>query len=552
MANRQTQPENATSAMLQSMREAKNDYNAAKPSRFRRKRTGVHASGTGADYHYRVEADYFGMIEQARDAERNDSLIGRVVDSAVINTIQGGFKLDPQTGDEALDLELWERWMEWADDPNQCDIAGEYSFHDYECLALRRVMFDGDVVVLPLQSGELQMIEAHRVRTPNKSKDIIHGVKLDEFRKRIEYYITKDDIDLMASVPKMAAMSSVSTRDADGNRQVLHIYDPKRVSQTRGVTALAPIIDACSMRDDIEFATMVKQQVASCFAIIRTRAMGFDGNNDPSGMGYGYTQQQGGGYSRQVGGIAPGMEVLGEPGETVQGFSPNVPNPEYFQQISGLVRLIAANLGCPPEVSLFDTTQTTFHGYRGAVDEARRGFRRNQQWYMKRLHTPVYTWKVRQWIAGDFALRAAAARATVKIFNHKFNPPTWAYIDSVKDSEGDKRQLESGLISPRRWASGRGFDIDELNDEIVADNISRIRKAQEAAAEFNEDYPENPITWRDVLKPYEGETVFTGKANLNEIKDPQSPATPSAPQTGPDPEDDPEQPDQGAEDDDES
>jgi lambda family phage portal protein len=547
MAAQNPQSENAMTAMQKSMREARADYNAAKPSRFRRKRLGVQSTGSGADYHYRTDTDYFGIIEQARDAERNDSLIGRIVDSAVTNTIQSGFKLDPQTGDEALDMMLWEMWEAWASDPDQCDIAGEFSFHDFECLNLRRVMFDGDIVILPLDSGELQMIEAHRVRTPRKTKDrIIHGVQLDSVRRRLAYYITKDDIDPLAVIPNNAEMFVIQTRDAEGNRQVLHIYDPKRCSQTRGVSALAPIIDPAAMRDDIEFATMVKQQVASCFAIIRTRAPGFDGVNDPSGMGYGYTQQQGGGYSRQVGGIAPGMEVLGEPGETVSGFSPNVPNPEYFKQISGIVRLIAANLGCPPEVSLFDTTQTTFHGYRGAVDEARRGFRRNQEWLKKRFHMPVYRWKVRQWMSEDATLRSRYAALGEKLFNHKWNPPTWAYIDPVKDADGDKRQLESGLISPRRWASGRGFDIDELNDEIVADNISRIRKAQEAANEFNEDYPDYPITWRDVLKPYESETVFSGKANLNEIADPQSPTTPTTPQT----EDDPaESDDQGAEDD---
>lgn len=502
MAARKPQAENATSAMLQSMREARADYNAAKPSRFRRKRTGVTSTGSGADYHYRIETDYFGIIEQARDAERNDSLIGRIVDSAVTNTIQSGFKLDPQTGDEALDLMLWERWDAWANDPDQCDIAGEFTFHDFECINLRRVMFDGDIVNLPLSSGELQAIEAHRIRTPRKTKDkIVHGVQLDEFRKRVAYWITKDDIEPLATIPNTAEMLVMPTRNSDGDRQVLHIYDPKRSTQTRGVSALAPIIDACAMRDDIEFATMVKQQVASCFALIRTRAFGADVNNDPSGMGYGYTQQQGGGYSRQVGGIAPGMEVLGEPGETISGFSPNVPNPEYFEQIRGIVRLIAANLGCPPEVSLFDTTQTTFHGYRGAVDEARRGFRRNQEWLKKRFHMPVYRWKVRQWMSEDAALRSRYAAIGEKLFNHKWNSPNWAYIDPTKDANGDVTQLENGLISPRRWANGRGYDIDELNAEIVADNVSKIKLALEAAHEIEEEYPGAGVTWREILNP---------------------------------------------------
>ena len=96
------------------------------------------------------------------------------------------------------------------------------------------------------------------------------------------------------------------------------------------------------------------------------------------------------------------------------------------------------------------------------------------------------------------------------------------------DGAGDVTQLEKGLISPRRWANGRGYDIDELNDEIVADNLSRITKAQEAASKFNEANPEYPITWRDILKPYEGEAVFVGK--VNPLTEPLAPQ-PQAPQT---------------------
>ncbi len=532
MAARRTQPENQTSAMLQSMREARADYNAAKPSRYRRKRTGVTSYGNGADYHYRIETDYFGIIEQARDAERNDSLINRIVESFTTNVIQSGFKLDPQTGDEALDLELWERWAAWSDDPDECDIAGEFSFHEYENLILRRSVFDGDVFVLPLQTGQMQMVEAHRVRTPRSTKkNVIHGVMLDDYRRRVEYWITKDDIDPMSSVKLVSDVVQYPARDSEGNRQVLHVYDAKRMTQTRGMSALAVIIDPVAMRDDIEFATMVKQQAASCYAIIRERQMGADVNNDPGGLGYTYTQQQGGGYTRQVGAIAPGMEVLGEPGEKITGFSPNIPNPEYFQQISGIVRLISANLGCPPEIALFDTTQTTFHGYRGAVDEARRGFRRNQEWLKKRFHCPVYRWKVRQWIAEDSALRNRAAALGERIFNHKWNAPNWAYIDPTKDAQGDATQLEKGLISPRRWASGRGYDIDELNDEIVADNSSRIRKALTEAQAIEEEFPGAGVTWRDILDPTKDAT-------------PQPPAAPAASQ---------EQPaDQGAEDDDDA
>ena len=52
------------------------DYDAAKSSRFQRKRTGVSLGGSGADYHFRSEADYLRLMEYSRDLDRNDLAIG--------------------------------------------------------------------------------------------------------------------------------------------------------------------------------------------------------------------------------------------------------------------------------------------------------------------------------------------------------------------------------------------------------------------------------------------------------------------------------------------
>jgi hypothetical protein len=54
----------------------RSDYDAAKQTRFKRKRTGIVPTGSGADYHYRSEAAYFGMVETARDLCRNHCLVG--------------------------------------------------------------------------------------------------------------------------------------------------------------------------------------------------------------------------------------------------------------------------------------------------------------------------------------------------------------------------------------------------------------------------------------------------------------------------------------------
>ena len=84
------------------------DYDATRYSRFVRRRTGVAPMGAGADYHFRTEKEYYDLIEQARDMDRNDGLVGILADRRVDNIVQSGFTLDPKTGDKGLDNALWQ------------------------------------------------------------------------------------------------------------------------------------------------------------------------------------------------------------------------------------------------------------------------------------------------------------------------------------------------------------------------------------------------------------------------------------------------------------
>src|SRR5258705_2144455 len=228
--------------------------------------------GAGADYHYRNEADFLRILEYARDFDRNDIVVGQGVDRFLDNFLQGGFQLDTETGDEALNQDLWARWQNWAKDPEQVGAAGELNWCSIERLIPREVAVDGDVCALPLASGQLEIMEAHRLRTPtNTKRNVIHGVLLDRNRRRMEYWFTQDDIDPFATVSNVSSMRRVAARDADGNKQVFHCYRPKRMTQTRGLSLFTPIFDAIGMHDDIQFATLLKQQIASCIVFLRER-----------------------------------------------------------------------------------------------------------------------------------------------------------------------------------------------------------------------------------------------------------------------------------------
>jgi lambda family phage portal protein len=485
-------------------RDMKADYDMSRSSRFVRKRMGVAARGSGANYHFRNETKYYESVEQARDMDRNDPLIGILADRRVDNIIQGGFTLDPKTGDKGLDLELFNRRKEFNEDPDQCDIAGELTWNEMERMATRAESIDGDIVVVGTEEGSFQVIESHLLQTKTKFDNTFCGVTTDQHGKRVQYHFCED----VNEFGTLEARDPVSVRDSDGVRQIFHVYNPKRVLQTRGVTAVAPIFSYAAMLEDINFAKLVQQQVVSCFTIFRKRAAG---SNLPNAKGYGNAEvvQTSTNETRLTDGVSPGMEVIGQAGEELNGFSPNIPNAEYFDQVKLILQIMGVNFGLPLCLVLMDGSETNFSGWRGAVDEARKGFVADQLNIVRRLHRPSHIWWLHRLLETK-EFRKYKDATGINFFNHNWNLPTWSYIEPVADAEGDATQLRNALTSPRRLHSARGGDWEEVSEEIVDDNMYAISRAAKKAQEFNTKFPDMPpLTWRDLisLPMPEGQTL---------------------------------------------
>jgi lambda family phage portal protein len=471
------------------------DYDMSRENRFIRRRTGVNPQGTGPNYHYRTEDKYYADIEQARDMDRNDGLVGTLVDRRVDNIVQSGFVQHPATGDKGLDLELYNRWESFSNDPDQCDVAGELTWKEMERQACRSESIDGDIVVLGTEDGSFQLVEAHSIKTKSRIENTFLGITTDRYGKRIQYHILEE----LNEFGLKGESRPVDVRDSEGLRQVFHVYNPKRVRQNRGVTQLAPVFAYSGMLEDINFAKLVQQQVVSCFAIFRKIAAGSPSIPSVDGMfGDASTQPTGSGV-RQLEGIQPGMMIDGVPGEELQGFSPSVPNAEYFDQVKLILQIIGVNFGLPLCLVLMDGSETNFSGWRGAVDEARKGFIADQLNLVRRLHSPAWRWWVSRLIENEPAMRRASRRSGVDIFGHVWNLPTWSYIEPVADAEGDATQLRNALTSPRRMHAARGKDWETIAEEIIDDNVYAIERANKAAAKINATNPLAPVTWRDLI-----------------------------------------------------
>ena len=488
------QPHNIQSAFA----DIRNDYDMSRHSRFIRRRTGVAPMGSGPDYHYRTEAKYYQDIEQARDMDRNDGLVGVLADRRVDNIVQSGFTLDPKTGDKGVDSALWDWWEDFSNDPDQCDIAGELTWKEIERQASRSESIDGDLIVIGTEDGSFQMLESHLIRTKSRVPDTFLGVTSDRLGRRLQYHVAEET----GEFGQLGDATPIDVRNEDGIRQVFHVYNPKRVNITRGVTQLAPVFSLSGMLEDINFAKLVQQQVVSCFAVFRKLAAGQSSLPSSDNVyGDGTTETTASGV-RQLEGVSPGMEIVGKPGEELTGFSPAVPNSEYFVQVKLILQIIGVNFGLPLCLVLMDGSETNFSGWRGAVDEARKGFVADQQNLVRRLNRPAYHWKLSQYLAErrDPALTKAAAKLGDKIYSHNWNLPTWSYIEPVADAEGDATQLRNALTSPRRMHAARGKDWEEIADESIADNAYAIQGAAAQAAKINAAFPDSPpVNWRDLI-----------------------------------------------------
>lgn len=484
-------------------REYRADYEVARPSRFRRTRSALYGT---ADAHYAGERAYFEVIEYVRDMERNDPLIGPTLDIVCNQTNKGGFQYAPDTGDEKLDADLKADFDQWGSEPGQFDHAGELSFRESELLTMRSEIRDGDCFVIPTVEGRMQFLEAERCRTPVKSqRNIIHGIELNrDTRRRVKYWFTRGKVDISDRIERTSEMVSVEAVDADGFPQVFHVYGRRRLTQTRGVSAFTAAQLRMGMLEDVEFALLVKQQMASTIAWSEeTEEGGYAGTGGGTEYGARETVRGASGGDHIIEEIAPGMIVRPAPGKRLRMHAPQVPSTETMEHMRRIIQLVGLQVGLPVIMLLMDARETNFSGWRGAVEVARSLFRQAQEHrrdvYHRRVAVARTRWLMAQRNAMGRGLRSAFARIGPRIYRHKWRLPSWPYIQPLHDAQARALKLSTLQTSPRREAAEDGQEWDEVVRETVADNEAAIGAAIDAAARLNLKAGANVVHWTHLL-----------------------------------------------------
>lgn len=485
-------------------RTANQEYFLNKNGRFRPRPPGLTGLGTSGDDHYQNESQALLGIERAYHFDRNDPIVGQAIDRLCDHILPEDFSLAPNTGDRGLDQALIDRWNDWSYDPAQCDAESQEVYPALERLALRGMFVGGDTFSIPLANGSLQVHEAHRCRTPtNSNRTILRGVEVDELNRRTGFYFTKKTLSPLSRLEKVGDTQRIAASDDQGEPNVFQLYNRRRF-MLRGVSAFASSVDMIGMHGDLQFAALVKAQVASCFSIIEEVAAGIAAPSLPdAGAKTGSAKEvlNDDGSYRTEQQLYPGMRYRTQPGVKLTGFTPNVPNAEFFPHVKLVLAIIAANLGLPPFMLLLDAGDVgNYSAGRQTVEQARVTFRRLQKLVVEHLRSRVYRWKLRQWGTEDPSLQARIVADWRSVSRHEFKPPAWRYIDPTKDSRADSERADNLLDARSDLAGERGKDFEAHANRCLDDNLFLLRGAHERAQKLREAFPDSDVTFRDVLR----------------------------------------------------
>ena len=486
-------------------------YAAGEHSRMNPVPRGIDPLGTDADYHYRTEQNYFLHVERGRIAVRNHPLVEQGINRVIANLRLDDFTLDVDSGDEAFDADIQAAWEQWTGETqagrNLCDYEGTRSFQQIARQSFFNRCSDGDIIHLPLADGTIQTWESHHIRTPygfpksqaNDQNGIVHGAEVTN-GKTVAYWITPFNLPSSGTLVRRGQAKRYPVFDDEGNKQTLWLGFRHRFCQRRGISRLSAPRDAMTGFEDLNYANIKSSLRRALISYL----MESQGPADLTALGGGNLPKAGDRYAKYHG---LGLESIiieqqGEPaqvfktpeGYKMEGWNANLPPASWFEHSALLLTMLAVNLDLPLSFLLLDGSLVNFHGGRMTFDQVKLRMQQLQRDEIQGFWAPTYEWWLRQKTTPGAALFdprfASAVVRGVDPSRYTFRPHGWPYVKPAEDVAAEKEAELHGLKSRRCILAERGYDLDEVDGEIIRDRARALRLAVAEARTLVTDAPE--------------------------------------------------------------
>jgi lambda family phage portal protein len=392
------------------------------------------------------------LRNHSRDLLRNNGFAkrgGQVIAGGVVGT--GIF---PKS-DNAVAMDLWRKWARTT----ECESDGRMHFNamlyqgvssglygDGEYFLRRRWRRASDGLTVPMQ---IQVLEADYLNTAmnelaGKTKaggPIIQGIEFDKLGRRAAYWMWPQH-------PGSGRGVDPPTRiDAS---EIIHVYEPTRPGQTRGVSWLAAAILDLKDLDEFEDAELVRQKIAACFAA-------FVSDTDGYATMIGETPNDANDDSIEQ--IEPGSIKYLEGGKQIMFANP--PSVTDAALAQRTLRRVAVGLGVTYEDFTGDYSMVNYSSAR----MARIAMQANFNHWQSDLVIPIACQGVWDWMC-EAAQYAGMLPEDQPLPSVSWIAPSLPMLEPDKEALGNMRRVRGLMASPSQISREQGRDFDELVTEM--------------------------------------------------------------------------------------
>lgn len=419
----------------------------------RRRRTPRRSGGSGDDQ--TPATTLWKLREDCRELERDNIIAKGILDRFVSSTVGRGFSPQAMTDDPGWNHAGEAFWRNWAQ--RDCDVRGVLSLRRICNLVIRSIARDGDVGAILTEDGRIQPQEADRLGTPismSGEKNIVNGIRMNRVGRPVSYFVGDPQHGYVREATEIAA------------RDFIHIYDPLRFTQSRGVPAFAPALDYLSRTDEYLSNELEGSSTSSLLALFIAQAQaGEEAYNNAETE----TDDDDNPYYTEK--IHNGTVMYGLPGEEPKVISGNRPNQNFPEFMKLMMRFLGMTFGLPLEITMLDFSDSNYSAGRAAMMLAHDAFRAWQDLLVEDFLSRLWSWRI------GMAIRDRVLPPIEKALVCKWQRPGWRYLDPEKEAKGKILQLEHGLSNLSLIASELGYDWEEL----LVQRAVELKRAKEIA-----------------------------------------------------------------------
>lgn len=405
---------------------------------------------------------------RARDLERNNPLVRQFLRMLATNVIgPDGIKLQSQIRNnsdqlnEPFNTKIEDAWREWSESPMR---DGKMDLNAASRLALKTIARDGEIFIRKIVDFRgnrfgfaIEMIDPDLIdemlnaAAGDRSNEIRLGIEMDSDCRPVAYHGW--------NLPPALTMGTSRRRVVYPADQIIHLYDPDRINQTRGVSWMTPVLVPMRHLGAYTEAELIAARTGAS-------KMGFFQRKQEVGVSIEGDPENPGSFTMNA---DPGTFGILPDGYEVANWTPDHPSTAFSEFIKSQIRNIAAGLGVSYNSLANDLESVNYSSIRSGLLSERDIWRTYQDWWICSFLKPLY----REWLNVSLLTGAVKLdnRDVRKFLDARWIPRGWAWVDPLKDTQAGVLAIKSGLASRTSLLAEQGVDFEDVINDLEAENI---------------------------------------------------------------------------------